>query len=101
VLGGGATYQAATAVNNPANAMTPVNKVPQFWRFDAFASYALPQAEFQLNVANLTDELYYEQASGSQAVPACGYHCGSGGGWPAGCAPGTGTTSSASGRCRC
>ena len=32
-----------------------MNKVPQFWRFDAFASYALPLAEFQLNVANLTD----------------------------------------------
>lgn len=72
VLGGGASYQAATAVNNPANAMTLVNKVPQFWRFDAFASYALPQAEFQLNVANLTDELYYEQSSGAQAVPAEG-----------------------------
>ena len=72
VLGGGANYQATTAVNNPASAMQPVNKVPQFWRFDAFASYALPRAELQLNVANLTDELYYEQASGAQAVPAEG-----------------------------
>ena len=72
VFGGGAVYQADTAVNNPASAMQVVNKVPQFWRFDAFASYALKVAELQLNVANLTDELYYEQYSGSQAVPAEG-----------------------------
>jgi catecholate siderophore receptor len=72
VLGAGATYQSDTVTNNPANAMTVVNKVPQFVRFDAFASYAFKQAEMQLNVANITNELYYEQYSGSQAVPAEG-----------------------------
>jgi catecholate siderophore receptor len=72
VLGGGASYQADTVVNNPASAMQALNEVPRCWRFDAFASYALAQAEIQLNVANITDQLYYEQYSGAQAVPAEG-----------------------------
>lgn len=69
VLGGGAVYQAKTAVNNPANAMARLNEVPRFWRVDAFGSYAFSKVDLQLNVANLTDALYYEQTSGSRAVP--------------------------------
>jgi catecholate siderophore receptor len=72
VLGAGAGYQAATTVNNPTAEMQPFNEVPQFWRFDAYASYALPHLELQVNLSNLTDALYYEQYSGSQAVPAEG-----------------------------
>ncbi|HEY0706860.1 MAG TPA: TonB-dependent siderophore receptor, partial [Polyangia bacterium] len=71
-VGGGAVYQADTAVNNPTAANLPLNKVPSFWRFDAFASYELPTVALQLNVANLTDALYYDQHSGAQAVPAEG-----------------------------
>ena len=72
MVGAGAGYQAATAVNNPASEMVALNQVPDFWRFDAFASYAFPKVELQLNLSNLTDALYYEQYSGSQAVPAEG-----------------------------
>jgi catecholate siderophore receptor len=72
VLGAGAGYQAETVVNNPASEMQPLNKVPDFWRFDAFASYAFPHVELQLNLSNLTDALYYEQYSGGHAVPAEG-----------------------------
>jgi catecholate siderophore receptor len=71
-VGGGAVYQADTAVNNPTAANLPLNKVPSFWRLDAFASYELPTVALQLNVANLTDALYYDQHSGAQAVPAEG-----------------------------
>jgi catecholate siderophore receptor len=71
-LGGGTVFQSETAVNNPAAANTPLNKVPSFLRFDAFASYELPSVVLQVNVANLTNELYYDQQSGSQAVPAEG-----------------------------
>jgi catecholate siderophore receptor len=69
VLGGGSVYQAEMAVNNPANAMTLLNEVPSFWRFDAFGSYAFNKLDVQLNVNNLTNVLYYEQTSGSRAVP--------------------------------
>jgi len=69
VLGGGAVYQAKMAINNPANAMTALNQVPGYWRFDGLASYAWTKVDLQLNVANLTNALYYEQASGSRAVP--------------------------------
>ena len=72
VLGAGADFQAETVVNNPAYEMVSLNKVPDFWRFDAFASYAFPHVELQLNLSNLTDALYYQQYSGSQAVPAEG-----------------------------
>jgi catecholate siderophore receptor len=58
------------AVNNPASAMQLLNEVPGYWRFDAFASYGFRNAEVQLNVLNLTNALYYQQVSGSRAVPA-------------------------------
>jgi catecholate siderophore receptor len=72
VLGAGTSFQAQTVVNNPANEMTALNKVPSFWRFDAYASYAFSHVELQLNLSNLTDALYYQEYSGGQAVPAEG-----------------------------
>ncbi|MBZ4410741.1 TonB-dependent siderophore receptor [Myxococcus sp. XM-1-1-1] len=71
-LGGGAVFQDVTSVNNPANANTATSFVPNFWRFDAFASYALGKAQLQLNVYNLTNVLYYDQYYGGHAVPADG-----------------------------
>jgi catecholate siderophore receptor len=71
-VGGGAVYQAATAVNNPTSAMQLLNEVPSFWRLDAFASYGWKKMDLQLNLANLTNALYYDQTSGSRAVPARG-----------------------------
>jgi catecholate siderophore receptor len=72
VLGAGANFQAETVVNNPPSEMVVLNKVPDFWRLDAFASYAFPHVELQLNLSNLTDALYYQEYSGGQAVPAEG-----------------------------
>jgi catecholate siderophore receptor len=72
VLGAGVVFQAETVVNNPASEMQSFNKVPAFWRFDAQASYAFRRFDLQLNLSNLTDALYYQEYSGSQAVPAEG-----------------------------
>ncbi len=71
-VGGGAVYQDVTATNNPASATVVLNKVPNFWRFDAFASYALKPVDLQLNVYNLTHALYYDSYYGQQATPAEG-----------------------------
>jgi catecholate siderophore receptor len=71
-LGGGVVYQSSATVNNPANEMTMLNRVPEFWRFDAVATYAFANADLQLNLSNLTDRLYYEQYSGGHAVPVEG-----------------------------
>ncbi len=69
-LGGGAVYQDVTTVNNPASASVVFNKVPNFWRFDAFASYSWDKVDLQLNVNNITNELYYDQYYAGHAVPA-------------------------------
>ncbi|WP_223765530.1 TonB-dependent siderophore receptor [Corallococcus sp. AS-1-6] len=71
-VGGGATYQDVATVNNPANATVVLSKVPNSWRFDAFASYSIKKVDLQLNVYNLTDKLYYDAYYGGQAVPADG-----------------------------
>ncbi|WP_233583336.1 TonB-dependent siderophore receptor [Corallococcus sp. CA053C] len=71
-VGGGAVFQDVTAVNNPANETTVLNKVPNFWRFDAFARYAFSKVDVQLNVYNLTDTLYYDAYYSGQAAPAEG-----------------------------
>jgi catecholate siderophore receptor len=71
-VGGGAVYQSETPVNNPATGGEP-NKVPSFWRFDLMGVYELTErVALQLNVYNLTDELYYDQFYGGHAVPAAG-----------------------------
>lgn len=71
-LGGGAVYQGVTTVNNPASAAQTFNKVPNFWRFDAFAGYQWGKAGLQLNLNNLTNALYYSQYYSGHAVPAEG-----------------------------
>jgi catecholate siderophore receptor len=73
----GAVYADAATVNNPTFAGTTAanlsfNKVPSYWRFDAFASYAWRALELQLNVYNLGNALYYEQYYAGHAVPAAG-----------------------------
>lgn len=70
-VGAGAVYQDVTTANNPASDAVAFVKVPNFWRFDAYASYALwNRVDLQLNLNNLSNALYYEQYSGAQAVPA-------------------------------
>jgi catecholate siderophore receptor len=70
-LGGGAVYQDVTTVNNPTSAAQGFNKVPNYWRFDAFASYTLwERLDLQLNVNNLTNRFFYDQYYAGQAVPA-------------------------------
>jgi catecholate siderophore receptor len=71
-LGGGASFQSETVVNNPATAAAVLNKVPSYWRFDVFASYGISNYDLQVNLSNLTNALYYTQLSGSRAVPAEG-----------------------------
>jgi catecholate siderophore receptor len=72
-IGGGAVYQDVTTANNPASESVAFVKVPNFWRFDAFASYQLfNRVDLQLNLNNISDELYYEQYYAAQAVPADG-----------------------------
>ncbi len=67
-VGGGAVYQSDAFVNT-----TNVSYVPGFWRFDAMMSYKIaPKALLQLNVYNITDELYYAQYYSGHAVPAAG-----------------------------
>ena len=59
-VGGGANY-----VSEVYGSLTsdPVKKIPDYWRFDAMASWALmPDLELQLNVQNITDEVYYTKA---------------------------------------
>jgi len=64
-IGGGATYN-SSAFSNADN----TNKVPSYWRFDAMASYEWNEnLGVQLNVYNITNELYYAQYTGSRAVP--------------------------------
>ncbi|OJH35979.1 TonB-dependent receptor [Cystobacter ferrugineus] len=70
-LGGGAVYQDVTTVNNPTSAAQSFNKVPNYWRFDAFASYSLwERLDLQLNVNNLTNRFFYDQYYSGQAIPA-------------------------------
>lgn len=71
-VGGGAVYQDVTSVNNPASETVALVKVPNFWRFDAFASYQWNKVQLQLNLYNLSDALYYDQYYSGHAVPAEG-----------------------------
>ncbi len=70
-LGGGAVYQDVTTVNNPTSEAQSFVKVPNFWRFDLFASYqVMNRVDLQLNVNNLANTLYYQQYYAGHAVPA-------------------------------
>jgi catecholate siderophore receptor len=57
-VGGGAFYTAKVWGSEPNNKF-----VPGYWRFDATASYAInSHLDLQLNVQNLTDKFYFNQA---------------------------------------
>ncbi len=50
-----------------------VSYVPAYWKLDAMLAYKVtPNSTLQLNVYNLTDQLYYSQYSGGNVVPASG-----------------------------
>ncbi len=67
-VAGGATYNDDTFAN-VANTVY----VPSYWNFDAMASYQVTKNfQLQLNVYNLTNELYYAQYYGGHAIPAAG-----------------------------
>ncbi len=67
-VGGGVTYAANTFVNT-AN----TSYVPEYWKLDLMTSYKVTKDSLlQLNLYNLTDELYYAQYYGGHAVPASG-----------------------------
>lgn len=67
-VGGGAYYVDAMwgDVNN-------TTRVPDWWRFDAMASYRLtPNATLQFNIYNIADRYYYDSAYTNWATPAAG-----------------------------
>ena len=67
-VGGGAIYQSLGWAN-----VTNTAYVPEFWRFDAMVSYKVDEkSTVQLNVYNLTNQLYYAQYFGGNVVPASG-----------------------------
>ena len=67
-VGGGAIYQSLGWANVSNTAY-----VPEFWRFDAMVSYKVDEkSTVQLNVYNLTNQLYYAQYFGGNVVPASG-----------------------------
>ncbi|OJU29592.1 MAG: TonB-dependent receptor [Nitrobacter sp. 62-13] len=67
-VGGGLTYAARTFVN-PQN----TSYVPDYWKLDLMTSYKVTKDSLlQLNVYNVTDELYYSQFYQGHAVPAAG-----------------------------
>ncbi len=67
-IGGGVTYAARTFVNT-----TNTSYVPDYWKLDLMTSYKVTKDSLlQLNIYNVTDELYYAQYYGGHAVPAPG-----------------------------
>jgi len=67
-IGAGAYY--VDAVWGDTNNTT---RVPDWWRFDAMASYRLtPNATLQFNVYNLADRYYFDSAYTNWATPAAG-----------------------------
>lgn len=67
-VGGGATYAAQTFVN-----AQNTSYVPNYWKLDLMTSYKVTKDSLlQLNIYNVTDELYYAQYYGGHAVPAAG-----------------------------
>ncbi|BAN50193.1 TonB-dependent siderophore receptor [Metapseudomonas resinovorans] len=57
-IGGGAFY-----VDDVFGDTNNTVYVPSYWRYDAMASYQLTEnVDLQLNVQNLTDEVYYDKA---------------------------------------
>jgi catecholate siderophore receptor len=67
-VGGGAYYVDAMWGNTDNT-----TRVPDWWRFDAMASYRLtPNALLQLNIYNIADTYYYDSAYSNWATPAPG-----------------------------
>ena len=67
-IGGGVTYAARAYVNTQNTSY-----VPEYWKLDLMTSYKVTKdSVLQLNVYNVTDELYYAQYYPGHAVPAAG-----------------------------
>jgi catecholate siderophore receptor len=75
-LGGGAYYVSKSYGGNQGGAGGGASGIylPSYWRYDAFASYAVnDRIDLQLNVQNLTDERYFTKTNGTHhADPAPG-----------------------------
>jgi catecholate siderophore receptor len=65
--GGGLVYSAERFTNNANTAI-----VDGYTRFDATLAYRQKKYDVRLNVLNVTDEEYFDVASGSRATPAQG-----------------------------
>ena len=67
-IGGGVTYAAETFVNTTNTAY-----VPEYWKVDLMTSYKVTKnSTLQLNIYNITNELYFAQYYQGHAVPASG-----------------------------
>jgi catecholate siderophore receptor len=67
-VGGGVTYASDTFVNT-----TNTSFVPEYYKVDLMTSYKVAKnATLQLNIYNLTDEMYFAQYYQGHAVPASG-----------------------------
>lgn len=66
-IGGGAIYVSERLVNNANTAA-----VDGYTRYDATLAYHRREYDVRLNLLNLSDERYFEVASGARAVPAAG-----------------------------
>ena len=72
-VGAGAFYN-SEMFGDLASATSPQSAlVPAWWRFDLMAAYKVSKnATLQLNIYNLTDEVYYTSAYSNWALPAPG-----------------------------
>ena len=66
-LGGGLVHSSERVLNNANTAV-----VDGYTRYDATLAYHQKDYDVRLNILNLTDEEYFETASGGRAVPAQG-----------------------------
>lgn len=67
-VGGGTQYQSRAWVNTTNTAF-----VPDYWKFDAMASYKFNKnSTLQLNIYNITNAYYFSQYYQGHAVPASG-----------------------------
>lgn len=70
-IGGGATYTGLRFANN-----TDTTAVPAGYHIDATAAYKFEKSDVRLNIFNLTNTTYYEQAmasDGGRTVPYTGF----------------------------
>jgi catecholate siderophore receptor len=67
-VGGGAVYASDSFVNTQNTSF-----VPEYWKVDLMTSYKVTKNSLlQLNIYNVTDELYFAQYYSGHAVPASG-----------------------------